>query len=208
MDSEKIKEEVAEYYTQKVQEWGPTPQGVDWNSRESHEIRIEQLLKVCDRSGFFSLNDLGCGYGALYGYMAERGYDFEYHGYDLSQSMIEKAQSLYGEKGNCRFSQSDVLEKADYTTACGIFNVKMDVDSSEWQRYVLEVLEKIDRASGKGFAFNILTRYSDPEYMKDNLYYADPGFYFDFCKNNFSRHVALLHDYPLYEFSILVRKDT
>lgn len=207
MDSEKIKEKVAEYYTRKVQEWGPTPQGVDWNSRESHEIRIEQLLKICDRSGFFSLNDLGCGYGALYGYMIERKYDFEYHGYDLSEAMIEKAHTSYKNADNCHFTQSDVLEEADYTTACGLFNVKMDVDPKNWEEYVLEVLEKIDRASRRGFAFNIQTRYSDPEHMKDHLYYADPCFYFDFCKNKFSKHVALLHDYPLYEFSILVRKD-
>jgi len=207
MDSEKIKEKVAEYYTRKVQEWGPTPQGVDWSSRESHEIRFEQLLKVCDRSGFFSLNDFGCGYGALYDYMAERKYDFEYHGYDLSESMIKKAHTLYKDADNCRFTQSDVLEEADYTTACGLFNVKMDVDSREWEQYVLEVLEKIDQSSRRGFAFNILTRYSDPECLKDHLYYADPCFYFDYCKKKFSNHVALLHDYPLYEFSILVRKD-
>jgi len=207
MDSEKIKEKVAVYYTRKVQEWGPIPQGVDWSSRESHEIRFEQLLKVCDPSGFFSLNDLGCGYGALYGYMVDRGYDFKYYGYDISASMVEKARSLYQGRNNCHFTQSDLLKEADYTTACGVFNVKMDVDSREWERYVLDVLEKIDRSSRRGFAFNILTRYSDPEYMKDHLYYADPSFYFDFCKKKFSKHVALLHDYPLYEFSILIRKD-
>lgn len=206
MNSKTIKKKVAEYYTRKVQEWGPTPQGVDWNSRESHEIRIEQLLKVCDLSSFFSLNDLGCGYGALYGYMTERGYNFEYHGYDLSETMIEKAKALYCDAGNCRFTQSDILEEADYTTACGIFNVKMDVDLKEWERYVLEVLGKIDQASRKGFAFNILTRYSDSEHMKKHLYYPDPHFYFDYCKRTFSPYVALLHDYPLYEFSILVRK--
>ncbi len=208
MKSTEIKIKVSEYYTEKLNQWGATSQGVDWNSKESHEIRFEQLLKVCDFSKPFSINDLGCGYGALYGYMAERGYDFEYHGYDLSEAMIEKARSLYGEGENGRFDQSDVLEKADYTTACGLFNVKMDVDPKDWGEYILGVLDKINQASHKGFSFNALTRYSDKEYMKDNLYYSDPCFYFDYCKRNFSSHVALLHDYPLYEFSILVRKDT
>lgn len=207
MKSAEIKNKVSEYYSEKLNQWGPVPQGVDWNSRESHEIRFEQLLKVCDSSGFFSINDLGCGYGALYGYMKEREYDFEYHGYDLSKSMIEKARSLYQDEPHCRFTQSDHLEEADYTTACGLFNVKMDVDARDWERYVLEVLGKIDQASRRGFSFNILTHYSDAEYMKDHLYYPDPCFYFDYCKKKFSRHVALLHDYPLYEFSILVRKD-
>ena len=82
----------------------------------------------------------------------------------------------------------------------------MDVDPEDWKEYVLGVLDKIDAASRRGFSFNALTRYSDKEYMKDNLYYSDPCFFFDYCKNKFSKQVALLHDYPLYEFSILVRK--
>jgi len=42
--------------------------------------------------------------------------------------------------------------------------------------------------------------------MREDLYYADPCFIFDYCKRNFSRNVALLHDYELYEFTIIVRK--
>jgi hypothetical protein len=42
--------------------------------------------------------------------------------------------------------------------------------------------------------------------MRDDLYYADPLFFFDYCKTRFSRFVTLIHDYPLYEFTILVRK--
>ncbi|MBM3138043.1 MAG: class I SAM-dependent methyltransferase, partial [Chloroflexi bacterium] len=29
---------------------------------------------------------------------------------------------------------------------------------------------------------------------------------FDYCKVNFSKNVALLHDYKLYDFTIIVRK--
>jgi len=41
--------------------------------------------------------------------------------------------------------------------------------------------------------------------MRPDLYYADPRLYFDYCKRNFSRHVALLHDYGLWEFTVIVR---
>jgi hypothetical protein len=41
--------------------------------------------------------------------------------------------------------------------------------------------------------------------MRADLYYADPAFYVDQCLSRFSRHVTLLHDYPLYEFTVLVR---
>ena len=43
--------------------------------------------------------------------------------------------------------------------------------------------------------------------MRPYLYYADPLFLFDYCKKKYSKSVALLHDYGLYEFTILVRKD-
>jgi hypothetical protein len=43
--------------------------------------------------------------------------------------------------------------------------------------------------------------------MRDDLYYADPLFLFDYCKRNFAKNVALLHDYRIYDFTIIVRKD-
>ena len=52
----------------------------------------------------------------------------------------------------------------------------------------------------------MLTSYSDFEHMKDNLYYAVPEEIFKYCKTNFSKYVSLNHSYPLYEFSIFVKK--
>jgi hypothetical protein len=52
----------------------------------------------------------------------------------------------------------------------------------------------------------MLTSYSDPERMRPELYYGDPRFFFDRCKRDYTRNVALLHDYDLYEFTIIARK--
>jgi hypothetical protein len=82
----------------------------------------------------------------------------------------------------------------------------MHIENRDWQEYILAVLGRISTVSKKGFAFNILTTYSDKERIRSDLYYADPCFLFDYCKTSFSRHVALLHDYGLYEFTIIVRK--
>lgn len=62
-----ILSEVANYYTDKLAQHGETPRGVDWNGTESQVLRFEQLGKILPASGF-SLNDLGCGYGALLDY--------------------------------------------------------------------------------------------------------------------------------------------
>ncbi|MBD1912376.1 MULTISPECIES: class I SAM-dependent methyltransferase [unclassified Leptolyngbya] len=202
-----LQQDVNTYYTEKVLTFGTVPKGVDWNSLESQELRFDQLLKICEQDSSFSLNDFGCGYGYLFEYMARRNLSFHYTGFDLSEEMIKLCHARYGNFENCQFlSGSGFSEIADYTVASGILNVKLQYSTHDWKKYVLSILHQLNDLSYKGFSFNVLTSYSDPEYMRDNLYYADPCFYFDYCKRNFSRNVALLHDYNLYEFTILVRK--
>jgi SAM-dependent methyltransferase len=199
--------DVADYYTAKLGEYGETPQGVDWNSEESQVLRFEQLNKVIGVSLGFSLNDLGCGYGALFDYLQSRSRDFTYNGYDISPSMIRAAQNRHAHHPNARFVvAAKPPETADYGIASGIFNVRLGRNDAEWREYLEDTLNGLDRTSRRGFAFNCLTFYSDADKMRDYLYYADPCALFDLCKRRYSRYVALLHDYGLYEFTILVRK--
>ncbi|AYJ77313.1 methyltransferase domain-containing protein [Aliarcobacter cryaerophilus] len=204
-----IYEKINSYYTDKIKIHGATPKGVDWNGEESQFVRFEQLSKIINKD-LFSINDIGCGYGKYFEFLQNRFLNFNYYGFDLSKEMIKNAKSLYSNKGGGGFMQVDNLKnikKADYSVASGIFSVKMEHNKSEWLSYILATLEEMNEKSIKGFSFNMLTKYSDKEYMKDNLYYADPLFIFDYCKRNFSKQVALLHDYGLYEFTILVKKD-
>ena len=206
---ELIKATVSAYYTDKIKQHGPTAQGVDWNSIESQELRFWQLTRIIDRDPGFSLNDYGCGYGALVPFLASRFSSFEYCGFDWSKSMIEEANRLYSDRSRCRFvAENELMQPADYTIASGIFNVKLGHRDADWQRYILDVLHKLDTLSTGGFSFNILTSYSDPERQRGDLFYGDPCFFFDYCKRQFSRNVALLHDYGLYEFTVLVRKQS
>jgi SAM-dependent methyltransferase len=199
---------VQRYYSGKIAEHGPTARGVDWNDQGSQELRFEQLLKLCDLEAPVTINDYGCGYGALASYLAERGIRFRYTGFDISERMLEQARDLLDGVEECRFVTADEqLETVDYTVASGIFNVRLDAADDAWERHVFATLERLDRLSTRGFAFNMLTSYSDPERMRADLYYADPREMFDHCKRTFSRWVALLHDYGLYEFTILVRKE-
>lgn len=200
---------VQRYYSEKVAEHGPTARGVDWNDAASQELRFEQLLRVCDPAKPFTLNDYGCGYGALAAFLEQREDDFTYSGFDISADMVEQARELLRDSARCRFVVDDsALEQADYTVASGIFNVKLDAPREAWEQHALDTLSRLNELSSLGFSFNMLTSYSDADRMRDDLYYADPRVIFDHCKRNFSRWVALLHDYGLYEFTIIVRRDT
>lgn len=208
MSFENIRESVACYYTETLREHGPSPRGVDWNSLVSQQIRFEQLLKVVEvGNDRVSIIDYGCGYGALLDFIVLKGYSFNYCGFDLSSQMIAVANDLHPQSSDVQFVVDEsYLPTSDYTIASGIFNVRLDKTDSEWLEYILFTLHEMDKLSTKGFSFNVLTSYSDAERMRSKLYYANPCFLFDYCKNTFSRRVALLHDYELYEFTILVRK--
>jgi SAM-dependent methyltransferase len=199
---------VSRYYGEKLRQHGASPQGVDWNGAESQRLRFGELLRIRSERREYSLNDLGCGYGALADYIGELGERCDYLGVDISPAMIEQARELHRGRTGWRFLAGERADRsADYSVASGIFNVKLDTPPAAWREHVLRTLDAIDQASTRGFAFNCLTQYSDAERMRPHLYYADPCEVFDYCKRRFSRNVALLHDYGLYEFTLLVRKD-
>jgi SAM-dependent methyltransferase len=196
------------YFEERLHEHGATPRGVDWNSESAQELRFSQLMKVIHPEQPFSLLDYGCGYGALAGYLLRQQIPMQqYVGFDVLDSMVEKAREVFSANPQCAFTaRFDELTPVDYSIASGIFNLKLETPSDEWTQYVISELHKIDQLSRKGFSFNMLTKYSDAEYMRPHLYYADPCFLFDYCKTHFSRNVALLHDYEAYDFTLIVRK--
>ena len=201
-----VHQNINSYYTDKIKIHGATPKGVDWNGEKSQFIRFAQLSKIIIQDNF-TINDIGCGYGKYIEYLAQNYNNYIYNGYDLSSEMIENAKKLYPNSNFLIITKPENIEKSDYSIASGIFSVKMEYNESEWLSYILSNLEQMNEKSIRGFSFNMLTKYSDKEYMRDDLYYADPLFIFDYCKRNFSKQVALLHDYGLYEFTILVKKD-
>jgi SAM-dependent methyltransferase len=198
---------VNEYYTSKVKEHGNTPQGVDWNSVESQELRFDQLSRIITSGETVDVLDFGCGFGSMHRWFQKQGKRVNYTGYDISEEMIGRAKEMYKGDERCSFLTELPERKFDYVIASGIFNVKLDTPEEEWLQYVVETLEIINERSIKGFSFNLLTSYSDKPFMKDNLFYGDPLLFFDYCKTRFSKYVNLVHDYPLYEFTMLVRKD-
>lgn len=206
---QKIEQELKLYYTQKIDcPDGATQMG--WKNRWAQEIRFIQLLKILEGEVSFTINDLGSGNGSLLRFMLQYLPDksFEYTGYDILPEMIAEANKLNpGYENNFAVIRSaQEIKTADYTLASGILNLKYNVPDDEWLSFIHETIASMWAKSNKGVAFNCLTSYSDKEFMQPELYYTDPLALFDFCKKNYTRHVALLHDYREYDFTILLRK--
>ena len=204
-------EETNRLYERLLREFGDSPHAVNWKNREAQYIRFQQLVKIIQTQQF-SINDLGCGLGDLVSYLDESGMNFTYHGYDIAPGMIESAKRKFIKRGSdIAFELIDdpsEMKVADYTIESGIFNRRFGESDESWLAYILKTLGVMYDKSAVGFAFNALTKYSDKELMRSDLYYADPCFLFDYCKVNFTKNVALLHDYNLYDFTILVKKSS
>lgn len=218
---------VAQYYTRRLQEHGATARGVDWKDGESQALRFEQLARLwtdapatigatavsvapTPHSGAqpsFSLIDYGCGYGGLLDLLREKATPLAaYFGFDISEEMIRAAHDRHGADGRATFvTQVDSLPVADYTVASGIFNVRLEHDDAAWRAYMQQTIREMAARSRLGLAFNVLTAYSDADRRRPDLFYADPLEWFDFCKRHITPRVSLLHDYPLWEFTILAR---
>ena len=201
-------QDVQTYFETTLQNHGSTARGVDWNSNDARAIRFDQLSRIIDPSKPFTMLDYGSGYGAYADYLVERDYHCsQYIGYDIVEPMVVEGQRLHPDRQRFVFtSQLADVPTADYATACGVFNMKLQASYEEWTPFVIDCLQVMHEHSTLGFSVNFLTKYSDPDKMRPDLYYADPCYLFDYCKTHFSRNVALLHDYNVYDFTLLVRK--
>ena len=127
----------------------------------------------------------------------------KYYGYDISEEMLTAAEAYIADERAQWINSKDISSEADYSFVSGTFNVRFDASDEVWRKFIEETLLKMGLMSKRGFAFNLLSIYVD--WREEHLYYGDPYYYFDFCKTRISKYVSLLHDYPLYEWTICVR---
>ncbi|MBV9509031.1 MAG: class I SAM-dependent methyltransferase [Caulobacteraceae bacterium] len=202
-----ILEAVASYYSGKLSEHGATPRGVDWKDAESQHVRHRQFLRLIEDDLDATLVDVGCGYGDFLPFLRGAGHRGRYIGCDVSEAMIDAARRLHGEGADRSFMVGPAPAGiADYAVASGILNVMRPPSGEGWKEYVRATIDELAAAGRRGFAFNMLSLNSDPERRRADLHYADPPTVLADCITRYGRHVALMQDYGLWEFTVLVRQ--
>lgn len=199
---------VERYYASKLARYGATPLGVDWSCAPTQELRFVKLLNVCDFRAPFSLNDIGCGYGALLGFLRRRhkSPSVDYLGLDLSEDMISQARALWINRRRSRFAVGHEADRnADYSVASGIFNVKLSATTDEWEIFIEHTLDQMGATSRRGFAANFLkilpNQYGGPA----ELYRSHISRWQKYCHAQYSAHVDVLEHHAGREFTLLVR---
>ena len=200
--------QTAHYYGVTARAFGATPRGTDWTSEDAQRRRFDQFTRLFDGAGQISIIDYGCGYGAFVEWLEGLARPYRYQGFDVTADMIALARRVHQDRATCRFtSDPGELAAADYAVASGIFNVKLDAPTADWAEYVFDTIDRMAALSRRGFAFNLLTLDSDPDRRKPTLFYADPADVFTRCRARYGRSAAVLQDYGLYDFTVIVRKD-
>ncbi|MCB9991196.1 MAG: class I SAM-dependent methyltransferase [Rhodospirillales bacterium] len=199
---------IAKSYGERVKTMGSTAKAAGWRDTQTQHLRFQQLFHLFgDGDEAFSLIDLGCGYGEMLKAVPEQLDErlYRYVGYDISMEMVEEGRQLFADDERISFvCESEIEDSADYIVASGIFNHHFGTDPAVWQEHIMNTVAQMVDKAAKGAAFNIMTTHVD--FQEDYIYYADPAYMLDQCLERFGRHVRLLHDYPLYEFTVLIDK--
>ena len=201
MDS-KDKERLLSLYEGRLEKYGYDVKTVGWGSVKDQYSRFDMLLRGVDCNNKDIL-DLGCGLGDFIGYLKQKNIkNFTYTGIDLSEKIIEKAKAKYQES-SCNFFAKNVfndeLPKADIVIVSGMltFNIKGTKVN------IGKIMQKMFDSANEILTINFMSTYVDFE-LEKNLHFP-PEEIFTHAKK-ITKWVNIYHDYPLYEFTIQLKK--
>ena len=199
---------------------GPTAKGVDWRDHEEMMFRYGKMLTVLDHDferpkGVPTLLDVGCGWGGLCAYAAEKRVKVAYTGIDIVPDMIRYAKRHFNDG---RFVVKDVLslhkENAfDYVVCNGSLTQKLTASIPEMEQFADRMLRKMFALCRYGMAANFMS--TRVNYMVDNLYYRHPADLLSYCLMELSPRVRIDHGYSnlrrgknkLYDYTVYLYKD-
>lgn len=201
---------VARIYGRRLDQCGATAKGVFWRGEEWQELRFERLACIFEPSdaskGGITINDFGCGYGAFFDFLADQPVmsDSNYYGYDIVQEMIAACRDRITDPRAKFIRKMWATKTADYSFACGTYNMHGNANEDDWRGYVEDSLKQLWGKTNKAMAFNMLRRNSDDQYP--GLYYIDPEDMRQFLIKNFSDNVEVFDETPLPDVTFFVRK--
>ena len=156
-----------------------------------------------------SILDYGCGYGALADYLRARGHRGAYVGFDVSEAMAEAAHARVASLPACRVTaaSSRICSRPTTRSPAACSTSSRTPPTTRGATYIWETVADLAALGTRGFAFNALTLYSDADKRRPGSVLRRPARARSIAASaRYSRFVTLLHDYPLYEFTILVRR--
>lgn len=195
---------IASFYNDRCKELGDDIGSVGWKDKKSQFLRFEMLFRELSVKGK-SILDLGCGFGDLVEYLEkESGGKFSYIGVDISKSHLDIARQKHT-KNNVEFREGDIFDLSfeglefDIVVESGMLNYQI----SDNMKYTEKVLSESFRVASEAVSFNFLTDRVDYK-LEKNFHYSPEKLLEKALQ--ITPYVCLYNDYPLYEFTLTLKK--
>ena len=210
-----IKRKINQSYAKRLAAKGSQPEGVFWNSKANQINRFLTLLALIETASGanaisakiqhpVSIAEIGCGYGALYGFLRQRtlSHQWHYHGVDINPAMIAACQRNFPNQ----ISQFKVADRpqhtVDFSLFSGTFNLTPIDNCEQWLRYILDGLKNCWPLSHRGMVLNFLCA---PEAkISKKIYYANRQQFVTAATHHFGPTIAVPTKDVAGDFSFLI----
>ena len=212
MDKSKINYILASKIEESVAARGANPEAV-WLDREGAlekgVRRCEAIFKMISRQAPFTVLDVGCGPGFAIPYLEERygAMTGRYLGIDVSEALVAEARHLWPSQ---RFEVRDIVtnplpkESFNFTALNGVVTAKYSLSYDTMENFACQLLECAWRATNEAMSFNVMSPHVD--WIRDDLFHWPLDRVVAFCVAKLSRHINIIGDYGLYEYTVQVLK--
>jgi len=184
-----FEKKVAHEYNSRFMKFGAQPKSSLWFSEERQILRFDLIINFIKKNpspNFFSVNDIGCGYGGFLKRLQANFDDnqFSYDGYDLAKRPIEYCERYFSKK-RVRFACGGIpIKKADFSVMSGTFNFAPDLTVKEWEDYLFKSLNSIWNFTQSGMIFNLMIS-DEAKITSQFISYIERETVIKFCQKNF-----------------------
>ena len=206
---EELLEPVNRIFSRAVKTYGSDPKAAAWRDKERQFRRFQIFAglfeTVSDEVGF-SVNDLGCGYGAMFeAYQNLPSFrNARYFGYDISIGMLNEARTKISDPRASWIHSHEAIHEADFSFVSGTYNLNMGADRDLWRQYIEKNLLQLWSKTRVALGFNMLSMHSPKR--QNSLYYGDPDHFHTFCQTHMGGRALLVDRLAPEEFVVFVTR--
>ena len=188
-------------YKQKFEEFGVSPQALQWKTKGAAHQRFRQFWAQID---FDEKNvlDVGCGFGEMGNFLTKRYKNVKYKGVDIMPEFIEKGKQLYPdlELVSGDYFKSPDKNKYDTIICSGALNSNTK-NNMEFRKNAIKTMFE---HTTNLLAFNMLGGHPAlKNNTGSNIWYADSLEILEYCMS-LTRRVVLRHHYHPTDFTIFM----
>ena len=184
-----FEKKVADEYNSRFIRYGPQPKSSLWFSEQRQILRFDLIIDCIKRNPlprYFSVNDIGCGYGGFLQRLQDNFSNdrFSYAGFDLAKSPIAYCERKYAKKDARFYFIGTPLEMADYSVMSGTFNYAPDLTVKVWKDYLFTNLISIWNLTRSSMIFNLMIS-EEEKITSQSISYIQKETVVNFCQRNF-----------------------